>query len=48
MVSGLDYQRSFWVKRLIFLLKGKWEHCMNIFSIDLGDTLGVRFGFPLH
>ena len=21
---------------------------MILFSMDLGDTLGVRFGFPLH
>ena len=48
IVLRLDHQRSFWVWETYSSSESRWEHCTILFSMDLGDILGVRFGFPLH
>ena len=39
---------GFGFERFLFPLRVGWEHCTILLTMDLGDTLGVRFGFPWH
>ena len=39
---------GFGFERFLFPLRVGWEHCTILLTMDLEDTLGVRFGFPWH